>query len=100
VVHGDADDSDFWDRIQPRQSRLSLVMLALPDPKTSGFAVRQLNQRGFEGQIAASVRYEDEIGLLREAGVDAAYSLYQEAGMGFANHVCKHMDRCGLPSSG
>ena len=100
VVHGDADDSDFWDRVDPKRSRIHLIMLTLPDPKSSMFAIRQLHRKGFEGQIAASVRYDDEIGLLQEAGVDAAYSLYQEAGMGFANHVCKHMDRCGLPAPG
>jgi predicted Kef-type K+ transport protein len=100
VVHGDADDSDFWDRIDPQRSRIHLIMLTLPDPKSSMFAIRQLKKQGFGGRIAASVRYDDEIGVLQEAGVDAAYSLYQEAGMGFANHVCKHMDRCGLPSSG
>ena len=99
VVHGDADDSDFWDRVDPRRSRIHLIMLALPDSKSSMFAIRQLKQKGFEGRIAASVRYDDEIGVLQEAGVDAAYSLYQEAGMGFANHVCKHMDRCGLQGS-
>jgi hypothetical protein len=100
VVHGDAYDSDFWDRVDPERSRIQLIMLTLPDPKISMFAIRQLHRKGYENQIAASVRYDDEVGVLQEAGIDAAYSLYQEAGMGFANHVCKHMDHCGLPSSG
>jgi hypothetical protein len=100
VVYGDAEDSDFWERVEPAKSRVILVMLALPDPKTSIFAIRQMAQRGYQGQITASVRYEDEILILKEEGVDAAYSLYEEAGIGFADHVCVHMDYCKLKDAG
>ena len=34
--------------------------------------------------------------LLKDAGIDAAYNLYEEAGVGFADHVCEHMDYCKL----
>jgi predicted Kef-type K+ transport protein len=100
VVYGDAEDSDFWERVEPAKSRVNLVMLALPDPKTSIFAIRQMIQRGYRGQITASVRYEDEIPILKEAGINAAYSLYEEAGVGFADHVCAHMDYCELKNAG
>jgi len=100
VVYGDAEDSDFWERVEPAKSRIDLVMLALPDPKASIFAIRQMAQRGYQGQITASVRYEDEIRILKEEGIDAAYSLYEEAGVGFADHVCDHMDYCKLQDAG
>jgi predicted Kef-type K+ transport protein len=100
VVYGDAEDSDFWERVEPSKSRVNLVMLALPDPKASIFAIRQMAQRGYQGQITASVRYEDEVRILKEEGVHAAYSLYEEAGVGFANHVCAHMDYCNLKDAG
>jgi predicted Kef-type K+ transport protein len=100
VVYGDAEDSDFWERVEPAESGVNLVMLALPDPKTSIFAIRQMRQRGYQGQITASVRYEDEIRILKEEGIDAAYSLYEEAGVGFADHVCAHMDYCNLKDAG
>jgi hypothetical protein len=100
VVYGDAEDSDFWERVEPAKSRVILVMLALPDPKTSIFAIRQMAQRGYQGQITASVRYEDEIPILKEEGINAAYSLYEEAGVGFADHVCAHMDYCKLKEAG
>jgi predicted Kef-type K+ transport protein len=96
VVYGDADDSDFWERVDLADSRVGLVMLALPDPKTSRFAVEQLRRLRFQGRIAASVRYEDEITVLRDAGIDAAYSLYEEAGVGFADHVCSELGYCQL----
>jgi len=96
VVYGDAEDSDFWERVEPTKSRVNLVMLALPEIKASIFAIRQMAQRGYQGQITASVRYDDEIPILKKVGIDAAYSLYEEAGIGFADHVCAQMDYCIL----
>jgi glutathione-regulated potassium-efflux system ancillary protein KefC len=47
-----------------------------------------LKEGGFGGTIAATTRYPDEAGELREAGVGAVYDFYAEAGSGFADHVC------------
>ena len=96
VVYGDAEDSDFWERVEPSKNHVDLVMLALPEPKASLFAIRQMAQRGYKGQVTASVRYEDEKLILKDGGIDAVYSLYEEAGVGFADHVCDHMDYCVL----
>jgi glutathione-regulated potassium-efflux system ancillary protein KefC len=100
VVLGDASDSDFWARTDPSSSRIGMVMLTLPDPRASAFAIRQMKKRGFKGQITASVRYEDDVAVLKQAGIDAAYIIYEEAGVGFADHVCKHMDRRLLQDTG
>ena len=99
VFNGDAGDSDFWKRIEPSKSMVNLVMLALPDPRTSIFSIQQMKERGYKGQITASVRHEDEIHLLKDVGIDAVYSLYEEAGVGFADHVCEHMDYCKLKNA-
>lgn len=96
VIYGDAGDSDFWERINPSKSKVRLVMLALPDPRTSVFAIQQMKKWGYTGQISASVRYEDEILLLKNEGIDAVYSLYEEAGVGFADHICVHMGWCKI----
>jgi glutathione-regulated potassium-efflux system ancillary protein KefC len=77
-----------------------MVMLTLPDPRASAFAIRQMKKRGFKGQITASVRYEDDVAVLKQAGIDAAYIIYEEAGVGFADHVCKYMDRRLLQDAG
>jgi Kef-type K+ transport system membrane component KefB len=100
VFYGDAEDSDFWERVEPKKSRIRIVMLALPEVSADVFAIGQMRERGYEGQITASVRYEDEIDILKEAGIHAAYSFYEEAGAGFADHVCTHMDYCELPKTG
>ena len=99
VFFGDASDSDFWKRVEPSKSSVCLVMLALPDPRTGVFAIGQMKERGYNGQITASVRYEDEMHLLEDAGSDAVYNLYEEAGVGFADHVCEHMDYCMLKNA-
>jgi len=96
VLFGDASDSDFWKRVEPSNSSIFLVMLALPDPRISIFSIQQMKERGYSGQITASVRYEDEMQLLKDVGIDAVYSLYEEAGVGFADHVCVHMDYCKM----
>lgn len=96
VFYGDASDSDFWKRIEPSKSMVNLVMLALPDPRTSIFSIQQMKERGYKGQITVSVRYEDEMHQLKDEGIDAVYSLYEEAGVGFADHVCEYMDYCKL----
>ncbi|MBN1627289.1 MAG: cation:proton antiporter [Deltaproteobacteria bacterium] len=96
VIYGDAEDSDFWQRVDPARSRVQVVMLALSDINASIFAIQQMKHRGYQGQIVASVRYEDEIDILKQEGVDAAYSLYEEAGVGFADHVCAYTDYCKL----
>jgi glutathione-regulated potassium-efflux system ancillary protein KefC len=94
AVYGDAEDSDFWQRFNPSNSRINLVMLALPDPKSSVFAIRQMQESGYRGRIAVSVRYEDQIDTVKAEGVEAVYSLYEEAGVGFSDHVCNHMAYC------
>ncbi|MHC5082183.1 MAG: cation:proton antiporter domain-containing protein, partial [Planctomycetota bacterium] len=97
VLFGDASDSDFWKRVDPNTSAVRLVMLALPDPRTSIFSIQQMKERGYAGQITASVRYEDEMQSLMDAGIDAVYNLYEEAGVGFADHVCEKMYYCKDP---
>jgi predicted Kef-type K+ transport protein len=96
VVYGDAEDSDFWERVEPGNSRVRVVMLALPEPSAAVFSIRQMRQKGFQGEITASVRYEEDIETLNKEGINAAYSLYEEAGVGFANHVCAHAGYCEI----
>lgn len=47
VALGDATDSDFWERADPADSGVELVMLTPPDLKASLFAIRQMKARGY-----------------------------------------------------
>jgi glutathione-regulated potassium-efflux system ancillary protein KefC len=85
VIRASATDPDFWDRI--RMGKIELVVLTLPRHSENLFAVRRLKATGFEGMVAAAARYPDEIEELKEAGVDAVFNFYAEAGAGLAEHV-------------
>ncbi|MCG7495765.1 cation:proton antiporter [Vibrio sp. Of7-15] len=87
VITGDATDPDFWERILDT-GKVKLVLLAMPHHQGNQFALEQLQSRNYQGQVAAIAAYSDQLEILREQGVDAAFNIYNEAGSGFARHVC------------
>ncbi len=89
VLFGDASDLDFWERVQvgKRNTELRVILLAMPNHNANMYAVRQLAIAGYEGLIAATGMFDDEVEALKEAGVQAAFNLYSQAGLGFARHV-------------
>lgn len=90
VILGDATDDDFWEKLQPKKIRL--VMLTMPSHEENMLVTEQLKSYGFKGRIAAIARYDDQVDALKEAGVHAAFNIYAEAGIGFAEHVCGHLN--------
>jgi len=55
-------------------------------------AVALMTEMKFAGSIAATAKFDDEVEALKEAGVQAVFNLYAEAGYGFAEHVCQRLD--------
>jgi len=94
VIKGDPMDSDFWERAKKKNHHVTLVMLAMPSMTENIEVARQLKQESkyFSGIIAAVARFDDEVEALKEAGVDAAFNIYGEAGAGFAEHICREVD--------
>jgi Trk K+ transport system NAD-binding subunit len=90
VISGDATDPDFWERILDT-ANVKLVLLAMPHHQGNQIALEQLQRRNFQGQIAAIAEYPDQLETLIEDGVDAAFNIYNEAGSGFARHVCEQL---------
>ena len=86
VMLADATDSDFWERVRPRDD-IDLVILAMPKHSANIHALETLRRHGFDGVVAASGKHHDEIRQLRALGVDTAFNLYAEAGSNFARHV-------------
>lgn len=86
VLQGDPSDADFWDKIE-HNNCIELVMLALPNLDANIDALEQLREISFPGRIAATARYPDEEGRLRELGADEVFNIYTEAGAGFAEDV-------------
>lgn len=92
VLRGSATDADFWSRLHLSHSDLKRVLLAMPSLNENLFATEQLRKNGYQGEIAALAKYEDDIPVLKAAGVDRVFNLYAEAGTGFADHLLRDPD--------
>jgi len=63
------------------------VMLALPKLNTTLEVIDHLKTVSFEGQVAATSKFPDEVARLKQHGVDIVFNIYTQAGTGFATHV-------------
>ncbi|MCK5700611.1 MAG: NAD-binding protein, partial [Cyclobacteriaceae bacterium] len=95
VIVGDATDSGFWENLE--SGNVSVVLLTMTNHSANKFAAIRLKHSHFSGKIAAVAHYEDEIKELQSLGVDLVFNLYEEAGIGFAEHVCDVMETKNLP---
>ncbi|MDA3911242.1 MAG: cation:proton antiporter [Bacteroidales bacterium] len=94
VIHDDATDMDFWEKIRldsDRKDQVKVVLLCMPDIRSNLYALERLQRYKFQGLIAATGRFDDEVELLKKHGVHSAFNLYAEAGVGFADHVCRNL---------
>ena len=87
VIHGDATDTDFWDQLEESPHRLKAVLLAMPEYRSNMYAVQQMKAGDFKGFIGALAKFAVQGRLLKNAGVDAVFNMYAEAGTGFAASV-------------
>lgn len=87
VLFGDPTDPDFWLRYYHPEQQAGMAILALPKHQANMAAIKHLVDIGFEGRVAAVANFDDQVEALQEAGVDAAFNFYNEAGLGFAEHA-------------
>lgn len=87
VMQGNPADADFWEKVESYH-HIELVLLATPNVEANIEALEQLRLAGFDGRVAAVAHFPDEEERLKQAGIDAVFNIYAEAGSGFANHVC------------
>lgn len=92
VIQGDATDPDFFRRVERVNSIIELVLVTMPNHTSNLAAVRQLQNNGYSGQIAATAKYADEVGDFTALGIESAYNIYAEAGSGFAGHILTQID--------
>ncbi|WP_100657313.1 cation:proton antiporter family protein [Alteromonas flava] len=90
VINGDGEDADLWECLDI--SNVQLVMLALPSIEDAINIAQQLKSVNFSGKIAAIARYEDEVPLLQQSGVDKVFNFFKEAGLGFAEESLEFVD--------
>lgn len=87
IQHGNVTSPDFWNRIDMRNSSISLVLLAMPLVNQNLEAAKYLRENGYRGKISSIAKYSNEIPILEEAGINSAFNLYDEAGVGFAQNA-------------
>jgi len=97
VIQASATDTDFWSRLHLEHSTLRLILLAMPLSVENAAAATMLKNNGYTGRISAMVKYNDEIDMLKEAGVHHVFNLYSEAGAGFATDACHGLIPLRMP---
>jgi glutathione-regulated potassium-efflux system ancillary protein KefC len=88
VVRADATDLEFWARVK-RAGHVRLAVLAMPFHNANLIALSRLQDAGFEGQVAAIARYDDDAAELRRHGAHAVYHLYGAAGAELADRAAE-----------
>ena len=93
VVRGDPTDLDFCERVV-NEGKLRRAMLALPNHQANLVALRELHslKNRFDLVVTATAKHDDQVQELEEHGVDAAFNLYAEAGLGYAEFVKEALD--------
>jgi len=86
VVVADATDSDFWQKVRI-EDMIELVILAMPKHAANVHATEALKEAKYCGVVCTTAKFDDEARELRKIGVDSAFNLYTEAGIGFARHI-------------
>ena len=84
AIRGDATDPDFWLRC-PGDVRV--VLVAMSDHVANLFAVREVRSGPAQPFVVAAAQFADQVRELREAGADAVFDFYSEAGVGLADHA-------------
>ena len=84
VIRGDALDRDFWERLRFHED-VELVLIATDNHTSNLECVARAKEYLPDAQIGVSARYPDQVIELRDAGVDVARNLYEEAGQGLAD---------------
>jgi len=90
VVAADASDPDFWHRVN--LDDVELVMLALTNQQENMLVSKLLGEFGYQGRIAAVVRFPEEAEELEQLGI-SVFNLYAQAGAGFASHAAENLGK-------
>ena len=96
VALADVTDTDFWRKLPDNERSIKLLILTMPMLESQLYAAQKAREYGFDGEIAAVARYDDQVEILREAGVATSFNVYSEAGTGLASHISKTLDLSAL----
>ncbi len=89
VVHGDANDMEFWEEVN--LDKIELILVSLTNHSENIDVCNLLDDLKYKGKTAVIARFPDELNELSERGC-IAFNLYGEAGHGFAEHVINSLN--------
>lgn len=95
VIFADAEDSNFWNRVD--LSGIRAAVLAMDDIEAKLIAARTLRARGFTGPVVSHALYAEHVDMITEAGADHTYLTMREAGRSLAAHALEEIDRQAEP---
>jgi predicted Kef-type K+ transport protein len=96
VLYGDANDPELWTGLD--LSRVNGVMLALNNAPAEINATQHLRDEGFDGFIAALLRYSENREALLEAGISVSFLPLAQAGRELAQ-ACLEKEVAGFSSN-
>lgn len=102
VIHDDATDSEFWERITAnpiRRKQVKMIMLCMDNHNSNKYALQRLNAINYDGMIAVTALYEDHRKELETLKNCTVYDLYTEAGHGFADNAFESIKTADLSDS-
>ena len=88
VVLADVTDDDLWENTHT--SNIEVGILALQDHQENLGFFNHVRERNEGAKVFAVARHEDEVAELVDAGAEAAWNMYSEAGVGLASEVISH----------
>jgi Trk K+ transport system NAD-binding subunit len=88
VILADATDDEMWERIILKPVEVGI--LALKHHQENLGIVNRVRERNRNAKMFAVARHQDEVAELIDAGAEAAWNLYSEAGIGLASEVISH----------
>ena len=89
VVYADAEDPGMWERLN--LDGVQAVLLTMADVEAKVHAAATLKRCGFAGLVSATNVYPDEAEAIVAAGCTSCFNLYEDAGVGFAEHALTAM---------
>lgn len=78
---------DFWSRLDSENANFEWVLLCMPNIQAKVASAKMARKWGYKHLICATSKFPDEEAILKEAGVDAVFNIYAEAGVGLAQNV-------------
>ena len=90
VIRADATDDEMWERTSTADQIIDVSILALKRHQENLGIVKRVRERNPTASVFAIASHEDEVAELIDAGAEAAWNMYSNAGTGLASEVISY----------